>query len=158
MAVLVVLVVITYFVLAAFLPRWWAQRVGSIVDGSFTTGTGYGLALGIGCTVVSLLLLVLAWPARQWRGGRYWVIGFIVLAVIVSIPNLLTLSIVVGDGSAAHAGERILDVAAPAFRGATLTGVIIGAVVCGVVFFLGFRYRRGRAVATPVATPDPRTP
>ena len=49
----------------------------------------------------------------------------IAFAVLLAIPNLLTLGIVLGVGNAAHAGDRILDVEAPAFRGASLAGALI---------------------------------
>jgi uncharacterized membrane protein YccC len=42
---------------------------------------------------------------------------------------------VVGNGSAAHAGQRIMDVDAPAFRGATLVGAIIGAALAVLVIY-----------------------
>ncbi|MGV9672486.1 permease [Gordonia sp. NPDC003504] len=156
--ILVVLLVITYFILAAFAPREWAQHIGTMVDGSITSGTGYGLAFGFVCTFVSLVLLVPIWWTRRWRGGRYWAIGLIVLAVIVSIPNLLTLSIVAGNSSAAHAGERILDVDGPGFRGATLAGVILAVAVFAVVFFLVVRVRRRRkAPSAPTSGTAPTT-
>ncbi|GAC56138.1 hypothetical protein GOHSU_04_00070 [Gordonia hirsuta DSM 44140 = NBRC 16056] len=139
--------VIVYFVLAAFLPRWWANRVGANVDGSFTRGTTSGLLFGILGTALTLVLLGLAALALYQR--RKVIAGILaVLGVVASIPNLLTLSVVVGSSKAAHAGERILDVEAPAFRGATLIGVIIGAVLAAVIGFLIYRYRsRGRRLA-----------
>ena len=45
---------------AAFLPRWWAQRIGDQVDGSITTGGFLGLFYGF---VFTLLPLVLLWLA-----------------------------------------------------------------------------------------------
>ncbi|MGW2401154.1 hypothetical protein ACWCYY_31820 [Kitasatospora sp. NPDC001664] len=68
--------VAAYFLLAATVPRWWSQRVGDAVDGRLSTGLVIGLALGVSCT---LLPLVVAWfglrsldgtalpPARQCR-------------------------------------------------------------------------------------------
>ena len=55
-----VLLVITYFILAAIIPRWWAQRVGDWVDKSFMRGSWYGLVTGFVCTLVPLLLLFAA--------------------------------------------------------------------------------------------------
>jgi hypothetical protein len=59
----------------------------------------------------------------------------------------MTLGIVLGTGSAAHAGERILDVEGPNFRAFTLVGAILGAVaVVGLRYLMASRRRaKGRA-------------
>src|SRR6266511_2205193 len=55
--------------------------------------------------------------------------------VLLLFAYLLTLGVVLGTGKAAHAGERILDVEAPAFRAASLVGAI-GATVVAVGAFV----------------------
>lgn len=140
--VIVAALVVTYLVLAAFLPRWWAQRVGSLASGSFASGIAWGLMFGVLCTAVPLLLFYLAWRSRRRAHAKVWVIGSLILGVLVAIPNLLTLTVVLGGNSAAHAGERTMDVDAPGFRGASLWGAIIGVVVFALAVFLQYRYRR----------------
>ncbi|MBD0862522.1 hypothetical protein IA539_15055 [Gordonia sp. zg691] len=139
--IIAALLVVTYFILAAFLPRWWAGQIGNRVDGSMSSGVWTGLVLGIVCTFVPVLLFVFAFLSRR---RLKWVptIGFAVLGVLVAIPNLLTLTVVAGGGSGAHAGERIFDVEAPGFRAATAWGVIIGVVLAIVVGYFIWRYRR----------------
>ena len=117
-----VLLVIAYFVLSAFLPRWWSLRVESLADRTFTKGIAFGLLFGVLCTLAPLLLFWTAFSVRNRRGGKPLAIGAIVLALVTAIPNLLTLTIVLGTSNAAHAGERTLDTSAPGFRGATLLG------------------------------------
>ncbi|WP_228000806.1 permease [Nocardia australiensis] len=153
-AVLAVLVIV-YFILAAFIPRWWAQRVASMVHGSFGKGIGWGLFYGGLLTVIPLFLLLLA--ALTWRrkAGKVIAGAAGALAVLIAIPNLMTLSIVLGDNSAAHAGQRILDVDAPAFRGAALVGAITAAIV--FLFALALVARRGWRRKHP-AKPVPETP
>jgi hypothetical protein len=56
----------------------------------------------------------------------------------------LTLGIVIGDGSAAHAGERILDVDGPGFRGGTLVGAIIGFVLAAMFAYVAGSRRRNK--------------
>jgi hypothetical protein len=137
--------VIAYFVLAAFVPRWWAQRVAGLAEGGISRGILWGLVFGILCTAVPLVLLAWTWQVRGWRFRRGLQVPLSIIALLVAIPNLMTLSIVLGNGNAAHAGERILDVDAPGFRGASLIGAIIGALVF-IFFLVGVaRYRkRGR--------------
>lgn len=76
-----------YFVAAAFLPRWWAQRVGDQVHGSFSAGILWGLFYGI---VFSFFRLLLAWQIR--RRPLPWQVrtGMVVVALLLAIPNLLT--------------------------------------------------------------------
>lgn len=139
--------VAAYFLLAATIPRWWAQRVGDAVGGRLSTGLVIGLALGVSCT---LLPLVVAWFGLRRRRSWKAVAGWLALAVLLALPNLWTLSVVVGRGSAAHAGQRVMDVNAPWFRGATLVGAIAGAVVfVGFLVFSRTRRRRSAEVAEP---------
>ena len=68
----------------------------------------------------------------------------------------MTLSIVLGRGNAAHAGDRILDVEAPAFRGGTLAGAVVAGLL---VVFVGYLLvARDRAEAKARRTRDETTP
>jgi MFS family permease len=140
----IVLLVLGYFFAAAFLPRWWAHRVGSQVGGSFASGVIWGLFYGVIFTAIPLLVARQA-IRKRWRWQTR--VGIVVAALVLATPNLMTLGIVFGGGSAAHAGERILDVEGPAFRWATFFGALGGVVVAGVVQYLvSSRRRRGREV------------
>jgi hypothetical protein len=75
-----------------------------------------------------LPLLLLAQVARRSLGWKVK-IGLVVAAVLLAIPNLMTLSVAVGTSRAAHAGDRVMDVQAPGFRYATLWGVGLGALL-----------------------------
>jgi hypothetical protein len=138
-------VVLLYYIGGATVPRWWAHRIGDQVDGSITAGIALGLFYGIVFTFLALMVLTFALARRRsWR-TRSWLIA---LAVLLALPNLFTLGIVLGTGSAAHAGERTLDVEAPDFRGATLVGVVIGALaVVGVRYLMLSRRRATERVA-----------
>jgi len=137
---------------SATIPRWWAQRIGDQVDGSLVTGTLVGLFYGFVFTALPLIVLVavLRWH-RTWRA----IVMAVVFAVLLAIPNLLTLGIVLGRGNAAHAGDRILDVEAPAFRGASLAGALVA--VAFAVFVGYLLVSRDRARSTHSA-PDPGEP
>jgi hypothetical protein len=62
----------------------------------------------------------------------------------VAAPNLLTLGIVLGRGNGAHAGDRILDVEAPEFRGGTLAGALLAGACVAVAWYLLASRRRAR--------------
>ena len=141
-AVLIVAVLVgAYFLLAAFLPRWWAQQVGHRVGGSFSGGIGMGLTVGFICTFVPILLIVFAVISRG-RLRNVPAIACALLAVVVAVPNLLTLAVVLGGNNSAHAGERIFDVDAPGFRGASAWGAIVGALIAILVAYVIWGYRR----------------
>lgn len=146
-AILALVLIVTYFILAAFIPRWWSNRIGSLADGTFSRGITWGLFFGFVCTAVPLILFGFAALNfnKRVRGrpvGRYLAVGLSIAALIVALPNIMTLGIVYGGGDGAHAGQRTLDVDAPGFRGATLIGAIVGLLVFVLVAVLMTQYRR----------------
>lgn len=134
---------LVYQFLAAFLPRWWAQTIGNAVDGSFAAGSWWGFLIGAVFTAAPVVLLALAvWPGRRAMPVRT---GLVVLAIVCAAPNLLTMSVVLGTTNASHAGERIMDVDAPAFRGASLAGALVGGVLAlGLTGFVAWFRLRGK--------------
>ena len=139
-----VLVLLAGLIASATVPRWWAQRIGDQVDGSITQGTLLGLFYGFVFTLLPLAVLVLI---LRWRSSWRWVVFAVALAAILALPNLMTLGIVLGRGNAAHAGDRILDVEAPAFRGGTLAGAILAGLLVGFVAYLLVSRNRARSSA-----------
>lgn len=126
-AIVLIAVVVIALIASAVIPRWWAQTVGRQAGGGMISGSGLGLFYGFVFTLIPLAVVWLTFRAR--RAAKLWAAGLIA-ALVLALPNLMTLAIVMGTGNAAHAGERIMDVEAPGFRG----GSLIGAVVAGVGF------------------------
>jgi hypothetical protein len=126
---------------AAFLPRWWAHRIGAQVGGSIAAGVALGLFYGFVFTALPLAVLRFAFDKR--RTLKTWGIA-VLIAILVALPNLLTLGIVLGHGNAAHAGERTLDVEAPAYRGAALAGVLSAFAALGLLTYLVSGRERSR--------------
>ena len=139
--VAVVLLILLAYLSAAFLPRWWSHRIGSQVDNSITRGIIFGLFYGFVFTL--LPLLTLRWTFRKRRPWKSWAL-LSGLAVLLAVPNLLTLGIVIGSGHAAHAGERTLDVDAPGFRGSVLAGAIVAVLAVAVGQYLAISRRHNR--------------
>jgi hypothetical protein len=150
-----VAVTLAVLIASATVPRWWAHRVGEHVDGSITQGTFLGLVYGFVFTLlpIAVLIVILRWR-RTWKT----VVFALVIALFFALPNLMTLSIVVGRGNAAHAGDRVLDVEAPAFRGGSLAGALLAGLVVVFVGYLVVSRRRAHASARRArssGTPDP---
>jgi hypothetical protein len=138
-ALVIVALVAGYFAAAAFIPRWWSHRIGAASNGAFSTGVLLGICFGIVFTVLPLGLLWFTMRrSMRWKTRIMW----LVLAVILAAPNLMTLGVAIGTGSGAHAGQRTMDVQAPGFRGATAVGTLI-AVLIFVVLVIAYR-RKGR--------------
>ena len=138
----VVALVIAYLVGGAVLPRWWAQRVSDVVDGRLIFGNMLGFATGFIFTLLPMFVLALGWRFKKsWKRA----LGFLIAAFVAAAPNLMTLGIVIGNGSAAHAGERILDVDGPGFRGGSLVGAVVGALSgLALLWLIGSRRRNKR--------------
>ena len=130
---LLIVFVLAVLVASATVPRWWAHRVGDQVDGSITQGTTLGLVYGFVFTFLPIVAIVLL---LRWRRTWKTIVAAILIGVLLALPNLMTLSIVVGRGNAAHAGDRTLDVDAPAFRGASLVGAIVAGLLLVLVGWL----------------------
>lgn len=144
--VLVALVLI-WLAGAAYIPRWWAHRMGDAINGSLATGALLGICFGLVFTILPLGLLwfTMRRPMR-WKTRLLW----LALAVVLAAPNLMTLGVAIGTGSGAHAGQRTMDVEAPMFRGATLIGTLIGAALF-VVLIIAYRRRGTRPAKQPKA-------
>ena len=142
--VVLVVVLLGGLIASATVPRWWAQRVGNQVDGSITQGTLLGLFYGFVFTLLPIAVLVMI---LRWRSTWRWVVFGVAFAIILALPNLMTLGIVLGRGNAAHAGDRILDVEAPAFRGGTLAGALLAGLLVGFVAYLLVSRSRARSSA-----------
>ncbi|HHU09227.1 MAG TPA: hypothetical protein GXZ60_04330 [Intrasporangiaceae bacterium] len=130
---------------AAVVPRWWAQRVGTMVDGRLMVGGALGIVFGMVFTAAPIVFFGVA--GRHLRSiGK--ALTALVVGLLLATPNLVTLAIVLGTGNAAHAGQRILDVDGPGFRGGTAVGAVIGAVLAiWIVYLMWSRRRRGRRLA-----------
>jgi hypothetical protein len=142
--IVIAALILAYAFAVSVIPRWWAQRVGSVVDGSMTVGSLAGLVSGFVFTLLPLLML---WAGFKFRAG--WKRWLLVLAgaLLLATPNLFLLGIVLGNGNASHAGERILDVEGPGFRGASVIGAILAALAFVAIVYLASSRRASRKKA-----------
>jgi hypothetical protein len=145
-AVVVGAVLLGTLIASATIPRWWAHQIGDQVDESIVRGTLVGLFYGFLFTLLPLLVLG---AILRWRRSLRALVVAGALALLLALPNLLTLGIVLGTGNAAHAGDRTLDVRAPAFRGASLAGALLAILLLGLIAYL--TYSRDRARDRPAS-------
>jgi hypothetical protein len=136
----VVLGVSLIVIAAAYLPAWWADRVAGVVAGNRTAGVLGGFAVGLACTALPLIML-----RSAVRPGLRWAERLLrlVVAVLLAVPNLLTLGVVIRGGSPGALARAVLDAHGQGFRGATLLGVVLGAVFVVAAWVLLAGRRRG---------------
>ncbi|CAM3979586.1 hypothetical protein ACXYTP_20635 [Tsukamurella ocularis] len=144
-AILIAVLIVAYFALAAYLPRKWADLLVGWVgtDGGTLKGTAFGLGIGFLCAGLPLLILWFAAKRASNHPKIATVIGL--LAVIVAVPNLMTLAVAIGTGSGASYARTKIDQNAAGFRWATLIGVIVGVVAAIALAILLEVQRRKRA-------------
>jgi hypothetical protein len=129
----VVLVLVLLVIAAAYLPGWWVNRVADVVAGNQVAGVLGGLACGAVFSILPLVALRsalrprLRWSARLVR---------LVEAVLLTVPNLLTLGVAARGGQDGEVARAVLDVRAPGFAVSTLVGVVVGAVLVVVSWVL----------------------
>ncbi len=139
--VLIALLIAAFFILSAVIPVQWAHFVGGHVQGRVATGSWYGFLAGLTLTWLSLTI---AWQARR-RMSWAWRLVLIVLALLVSVPNLLTAAVAFGTTEAVHAAQRIIAVDATFFPSATGWGAAAAGVLFVVGAITGIMFRsRGR--------------
>ena len=121
--VAVLLILAAYALAAAFFPRWWGERIGALVGASTPTGVLWGLL--IGAVFTALPVFVLAFVLRpRWKVRA----ALVLAAVLLAVPNLLTLSVVLGGNDAARDGRDIWSREAPGFVTGTWIGAAVGAL------------------------------
>lgn len=114
-------------------PREWADFIGKQSDGSMFRATVYGLVIGFLFTLVPLVI------ARQaLRGFKLGMrLTILALAIVVALPNLLTLAVVLGTNHSAEVARRTLDDDAAGFRVGTVSGAIVAALVFSLLVAWG---------------------
>lgn len=150
--VLVAVGYLAYGAAAAFFPRWWAQHVGDYVAGGRARGSLYGFGIGAVFTFVPVFLIA---QARRGFFNWTWRAIVVLVAIIIALPNWLTIAVAIGTSSAAADGRAIMTSEAPGFRNGSAAGAIAGLllalVVVGTGMRLGHRRRQVRELRDKVS-------
>ncbi|MGP9817428.1 hypothetical protein ACT3UA_14170 [Glutamicibacter sp. 363] len=135
----VITILAIYAIATIFMPVWWATRISSQNIGSATGGWISGFSLGFVFTLIPLLVL---WQVRFRKLSWRWRGVIAVLAIILALPNWLTLGIFWNGSDAAQKAQAILNTGATWFGGATLVGAIGAAAIFLVIFITWMILRR----------------
>lgn len=140
MLALSIVFLLAWLLAVTLVPRWWAHFLGDRIDGRITVGSAYGLVIGFLFALAPLVVARQAVRRVAWKVRA----GFVAVALILALPNLMTLGIVLGAGDGAHAGDRILDVDGPGFRVASAIGAGAAVLVFAVVVWWRVMGRRDK--------------
>lgn len=145
--VLLTLVTIALLALVGFLgsmalPRWWAYRVGDVVDQKIGNGVFAGVVCGFVFTAIPLLLLRRVFTFKHSGIGART--AWLLLAVLFAAPNLITLFISLGTSNSAHDAQRIMSDESPAFRTSALIGAVFAAAAVLLLWVMLASRRRRR--------------
>lgn len=150
------LLVLLYFVVRLFMPVWWATRISDQTQGSLTSGIILGLVYGFVFTFVPLLI---AWQARYKKVSWPWKAVIVLAAVLVAIPNLLTLSIYANSSAAAAKARNMIDISATWFPSWSIGGAITGLLLfIGIAAFWHLWHSRGQKMKAMKSEMKTRNP
>jgi hypothetical protein len=150
--VLVAVGYLAYGAAAAFFPRWWAEQVAARVHGSRTQAIAHGF--GVGSVFTFIPLLVFAQVRRRFFNWT-WRLIVALVAVVLALPNWLTVAVAIGTSQAAADGRVILSSEAPGFRNGSaagaIAGLILGLIVVGTSMRLGHQRKKVRELRGKVS-------
>ena len=140
------------------LPRWWAEQVGLEVAADSTKGMILGLGHGAVFSFVPLLVLA---QARRRFFSWAWRIIIALFAIVLALPNWLTVAVAIGTSRAAQDGRIIMTAEAPGFRNGSaigaVVGIVLGLIVVGTSMRLSQQRRRVRELKKKVIELENRT-
>jgi hypothetical protein len=136
---------IAYLIASATVPLTWANaiknQVGPQLGNSIPLGMFYGFTF-------SFVPVLVAWQAHRRKLNKWVRVGILVLAVLLAIPNLLTLGVLHGTTGSARNALSIWNTGGANWFGAWSESFMVVGVVCAVAdIVLGRLWlRRGRKI------------
>lgn len=143
-AVAAVVLVVAYLVGSVTLPSLWAKAVVGQLGGQPGNSVPLGMFYGFTFTFAPLLL---AWQCRRRRLPKAARVALAATAVVLTIPNLLTLGVMYGGGPTAVDARALWLTEANWFGTWSQIFMLCGAVCAVAGIALGRTWlRRGREV------------
>lgn len=132
-AAAVVILVILYVIASLTVPLTWANSIKSQV------GTNMGNAIPLGMFygfVFSFVPVIVAWQAHYKKLNKWVRVGIVVLAVILTTPNLLTLSVLYGTTSTAKNALSIWNTGGANWFGTWSQIFMVAGVICAIAVII----------------------
>jgi hypothetical protein len=143
-AVIAVVLVIAFWIASATVPVMWANTISQQVGRNLGAGIPLGMFYGF---VFSFVPVVVGWQAHHKKLHKWVRISILVLAVLLTIPNLMTLAVLNGTSNAAVSARVIWSGGANWFGLWSSIFMVLGvcAGIAVVVMARAWR-RRGKAI------------
>ncbi|WP_449372473.1 hypothetical protein [Arthrobacter psychrolactophilus] len=87
-------VVVGYLIASVTVPLYWAKSIGSQIGDQWGNSIPLGMFYGF---VFSFIPVLVAWQAHHRKLNKWVRISLVVLGIILTIPNLLTLGVLFGQ-------------------------------------------------------------
>ncbi|MDJ0318200.1 MULTISPECIES: hypothetical protein [Arthrobacter] len=131
--------VIVYFVASVTVPLMWANSIRDQIGGQLGNSIPLGMFYGF---VFSFFPVVIAWQAHRRRLNKWVRVSLLALAVLLTIPNLLTLAVLFGNTKTAADARSIWANSANWFGTWSQLFMVVGVVCAVALVVLGRMWRR----------------
>lgn len=140
-----IVLVIAYFIASVTVPLAWATSIRDQTGGKLGNAIPLGMFYGF---VFSFVPVLVGWQSHHKRLNKGVRIALLVVAVLLTIPNLLTLAVLYGTTGSATDARSIWTTGGANWFGTWGQIFMVAGVVCAVaVIVLGRAWvRRGRKI------------
>ncbi|MGO4385188.1 hypothetical protein [Specibacter sp. RAF43] len=133
-----------YLIASVTVPLFWANAIRDQVGGQLGNSIPLGMFYGF---MFSFVPVVVAWPAHHKKLNNWVRLSVLVLAVLLTVPNLLTLAVLYGTTTSAVNARSIWANDANWFGTWSQIFMVAGVGAAVLVIVLGRAWlRRGRKI------------
>lgn len=142
--IIAAVLVVAYLIASVTVPLIWAKSIGNQIGNQLGNSIPLGMFYGF---VFSFAPVLVAWQAHHRKLSKWVRISLVVLGVILTVPNLLTLGVLFGTTQTAADARSIWANAANWFGTWSQIFMVVGVVCAVAVIILGRMWmRRGRKI------------
>ncbi len=142
--IIAAVLVVAYLIASVTVPLIWAKSIGNQIGNQLGNSIPLGMFYGF---VFSFAPVLVAWQAHHRKLNKWVRISLVVLGVILTVPNLLTLGVLFGTTQTAADARSIWANTANWFGTWSQIFMVVGVVCAVAVIILGRMWmRRGRKI------------
>ena len=131
-AIVAVVLVVGYLLASVTVPLMWSNNIKDQVGGQLGNSIPLGMFYGFTFTFAPILI---AWQAHHKKLNKWFRISLVVLGLLLTIPNLLTLGVLYGNTKTAADARSIWANSANWFGTWSQVFMVVG-VVCAVALIV----------------------